>query len=77
MPTRGSEQEPLCDQILRSAKAGNLPIGQPTQFNLVINLKTASVLGLTILESVLAKPGSGRIEDLMAAGGDLLSYNFA
>jgi putative ABC transport system substrate-binding protein len=43
------------DQILRGAKPGNLPIEQPTQFKLVINLKTAGTLGLTIPESVLVQ----------------------
>jgi putative ABC transport system substrate-binding protein len=43
------------DQILRGAKPGNLPIEQPTQFKLVINLKTAATLGLTIPESVLVQ----------------------
>jgi putative ABC transport system substrate-binding protein len=43
------------DQILRGAKPGNLPIEQPTQFKLVVNLKTAGALGLTIPESVLVQ----------------------
>jgi putative ABC transport system substrate-binding protein len=41
--------------VARGAKAGDLPVEQPTRFEFVINLKTAKALGITIPQSLLVR----------------------
>jgi putative ABC transport system substrate-binding protein len=49
---RGAE---YIDKILRGTKPADIPVEQPTKFDLVINLTTAKVLGLTIPEAYLLR----------------------
>jgi putative ABC transport system substrate-binding protein len=44
----------FADKILRGAKPADIPVEQPTKFDLIVNLKTAKALGLTVPDKLLA-----------------------
>src|SRR5262249_54170871 len=55
----------LVDKVLKGAKPGDIPVEQPTRFSLVINLKAASALGLTV--PPLTVPRGGRHDECVVA----------
>ena len=55
LPDLSRRAAEFADKILRGAKPADIPVEQPTKFELVVNLKSAKTLGLTIPGAVLSR----------------------